>query len=188
MSAFGWRSARCTLFRGVLQEPTEGRILATARLTLGTVLSRVPRGAARLAVIGVGALLALSPSRRQHRSAAVPVIAAGAVPLMIGMVINIAKFGHTYLIPFEDQAWTAQSAARQAIVAGGGWSDCAFSRQPSSPISARIASVLAGVSLSSHPRLNPLRRVGGVLLEMQTARRWRPLHAPVVRPAVIGAT
>jgi hypothetical protein len=174
---------------GVLQEPTTGRILATALLTLGTVLSRVTAGwGCALAVIGVGVLLALSPSRHQHRSAAVWVIAAGAVPLTIGVAINIAKFGHAYMIPFDDQVWTAQSAARQAVLADGGVVGLRF--LPTTlvnylrPDGVRLSQVFPFLS----PPAEPARSVGGVLLEMN----YRTPSATAFMPllfilAVIGA-
>ena len=174
---------------GVVQEPSGGRILATGLLTLGAMLSRVTAGwGCGLAVIGVGVLIAFSPSRRHHRSAAVWIIAAGAVPLMIGMAINIAKFRHPILIPFDQQVWTARSAARQAVLADGGVTGLRF--LPSTlvnylrPDGVRFSPVFPFLS----PPAEPARSVGGVLLDM----RYRTPSATAFMPllfvlAVVGA-
>jgi hypothetical protein len=119
--AFAMAAGSLYALLGVLQAPSRARIAATAVLTLGAVLSRVTAGwGCALAVVGVGVLFAVAPCRRQHRRVAGWVIAAGLVPLGVGIAINLAKFGHPVMIPFESQVWTAHSAARRAALAEGG--------------------------------------------------------------------
>jgi hypothetical protein len=173
---------------GVLQQPTWRRILATALLTLGAVLTRATAGwGCGLAVIAVGILFAVSPARRAHRRTAPWIIAAGIVPLTIGMAINVAKFGHPVMIPFDDQVWTAESLARQAVLADGGVVGARF--LPTTlynylrPDGIRLSPVFPFLS----PPAEPAQPVGDVLLDMRyrtpSATAYMPLLCVV---ALIG--
>ena len=49
------------------------------------------------------------------------VIAAGLVPLAVGITFNMLKFGHPYLFPLQDQVWTTLNQHRRfALEANGG--------------------------------------------------------------------
>jgi hypothetical protein len=48
-------------------------------------------------------------------------VAAGAVPLAVGIAYNMVKFRHPFLFPLEDQVWTELNAhRREALAANGG--------------------------------------------------------------------
>jgi hypothetical protein len=181
MWAFAMTVAALSCLLGVLLQPTWLRILATGLFTLGAVLSRVTAGwGCGLAVIGVGVLFAISPARRAHRPAAGWVIVAGAIPLGIGIAINVAKFGHPYMIPFDEQVWTAHSTARRAVLADGGVVGLRF--LPTTlfnylrPDGIRLSPVFPFLS----PPAEPASPVGGVLLEM----RYRTSSATAFMPAL----
>ena len=175
---------------GVLREPTTGRILATALLTLGTVLSRVTAGwGCALAVIGVGVL-----ARTVAEPASAPV-GLGLGHRRVGWFHSRSAWRSTspssatpYMIPFEDQVWTAQSAARQAVLADGGVVGLRF--LPTTlfnylrPDGVRFSNVFPFLS----PPADPAPPVGGVLLEMQyrtpSATAFMPLLFVL---AIIGA-
>ena len=97
---------------------------------------------------------------------------------MIGMAINIAKFRHPLLIPFDQQVWTAQSASRQAVLADGGVTGLRF--LPSTlvnylrPDGVRLSPVFPFLSAPAEPA----RSVGGVLLDM----RYRTPSATAFMP------
>jgi hypothetical protein len=48
-------------------------------------------------------------------------LAAGLVPLAIGIAVNMAKFGHPYMFPLQHQVWTEVNAhRREALQTNGG--------------------------------------------------------------------
>ncbi len=49
------------------------------------------------------------------------VLAAGVLPLLVGVAINMAKFGHPYMFPLQSQVWTELNAhRREALEVNGG--------------------------------------------------------------------
>ena len=40
--------------------------------------------------------------------------------MLIGSLVNWAKFRHPYLFPIEDQVWTQHSAHRRFVIAANG--------------------------------------------------------------------
>ena len=69
---------------------------------------------------GRGALM-FQTRYRGNREWALCVLAAGLIPLAIGVAINWAKFRHPFLFPLESQVWTDLNVhRRRALEANGG--------------------------------------------------------------------
>jgi hypothetical protein len=99
---------------GVLERPTAGRVLFAGVLALGCVLSRTTAGwACCLTLIAAAGALTVQRRHRAERDWALCVLAAGIVPLAIGIGINWAKFRHPFLFPLESQVWTDLNAHRR---------------------------------------------------------------------------
>lgn len=112
---------------GVLIEPTYRRIALTGVMTMAAVLSRVTSGwGCCLAILGASLVIYMVPSYRTHRHVLGALVAAGAAPLVVGIVVNYVKFGHPLLLPFADQAWTDISATRRQVLADGGFTGARF--------------------------------------------------------------
>lgn len=152
---------------GVVERPSARRILFAGAMTLLAVLCRVTAGwGCGLAMLGVAAAFLLAPRLAEYRGRAWWVLAAGALPLGIGVAINYAKFGHPILIPFESQIWTELSERRRAVLDQGGVTGIRF-------LPATVFNYLRpdGVRLSPifpffTPPATPADEIGGVMLEM----------------------
>ncbi|WP_395694572.1 hypothetical protein [Nocardioides sp.] len=106
----------------VLRDPTPKAIGWLAAFDLGTIMTRTTGGwAVCLTTIAIGVWVLtgrVSPGRRRIGWA---VVAAGAVPLLAGITLNMIKFRHPYLFPLQDQVWTTVNAhRREALAANGG--------------------------------------------------------------------
>ncbi len=104
------------------QTPTTRLALILGGWVLAAVLVRATAGwALGAAAIGLAAWLWRGGWGDEGRRVARTVLLAGAIPLVIGVAINWAKFRHPYLFPIEDQLYTSVSPQRQrAIAANGG--------------------------------------------------------------------
>jgi hypothetical protein len=105
------------------RRPNEKLVLATGACALGAILTRTTSGWAMcvtiLATAGVHAIRGRDPSSRRRLAARLA--AAGLVPLLIGVVVNRAKFRHPYMFPLEHQEWTRISSRRRlALRMNGG--------------------------------------------------------------------
>ncbi|GAA4720835.1 hypothetical protein [Nocardioides conyzicola] len=106
----------------VLDDPTRRAVCWLAAFVLGTLLTRTTDGwAMAVAAMAAGVWLLVGRLHRDRRRFAIGTIAAGVVPLVIGIVINVLKFRHPFLFPLEDQVWTQLNAhRREALDANGG--------------------------------------------------------------------
>ena len=89
---------------GVMERPTWGRVIASGVLILAANLTRGTTGYA--CVIGallVAAWFLLGRGGGQNRRWALPIAAAGIVPLAAGCVVTYAKFGILLGLPASDQ-------------------------------------------------------------------------------------
>lgn len=107
---------------GVLIEPSRRRIVVAGVWALGAVLTRVTVGWTWcLTLVAVGVAFAGLTRWRHPRRVAGAVIAAGIVPLSIGIVVNWIKFRHPFLIPLDQQLVAGFSVnRREALAANGG--------------------------------------------------------------------
>jgi hypothetical protein len=89
---------------GVLERPNWARVIAAGVLILATNLNRATTGYA--CVIGAGMVaiwFALGYGRSVNRRWSVPILLAGVIPLVLGCVVDYAKFGIFFGLPASDQ-------------------------------------------------------------------------------------
>ena len=104
-------------------EPTARGVAWLGVIALCTVLTRTTGGwGVCVGAIALGVWMWRGASfERAARLLAPWVIAAGVVPLVVGVVYNMLKFGHPYLFPLQDQVWTQTNQHRRfALEANGG--------------------------------------------------------------------
>lgn len=105
------------------RDPSWSTLVATGACTLAAVGSRASVGAGACAAIGLVAVLAVFTGRDQPLrsrllgpAGAVALLVAAAIPAIAYASLNVAKFDSPTSIPFEDQAFTKLSPARQAML------------------------------------------------------------------------
>lgn len=89
---------------------------------LAMVLTRTPGGfAVGLATIALGAWILSGRHREARRLVGAAILVGGVGCLGIGIAVNMAKFGHPFMFPLEDQSWTELNAhRREALRVNGG--------------------------------------------------------------------
>ncbi len=105
----------------VLERPTSRRVLVAGVAILAANLARTPLGWACV----IGAILASGwfasgrggPANRRWW---LPVLASGAVPLLVNMYVTWAKFGEPIGLPFASQVWTQIDQHRRDYLAANG--------------------------------------------------------------------
>ena len=155
----------------------------TGALAVAVMLTRSTAGwAIALAVVATG-LWFLAGRRRQGavwRRAGWGLVVAGAATMLVGSLVNWAKFRHPYLFPIEDQVWTQLSAHRRFAVAdnGGALNGLQFVRTTLAaylrPDGVRFVSVFPFIT----PPADPPTAFGGVLLD----ESWRTGSVPALMP------
>ncbi len=164
-------------------DPSGRRIVVTTALALATMLTRITAGwamALALLLTGVWILVARRRRDRPDRAGGWGLVAGGAVVVLIGSLVNWAKFRHPYLFPIEDQVWTQHSAHRRLVLAanGGGLEGLQFVRTTLTaylrPDGVRFTSVFPFIS----PPADPPAAVGDVLLD----ESWRTGSVPALMP------
>ena len=89
---------------GVVERPSWGRVCTCGVFILLTDLNRITTGyAAIAAALLLAAWFGLGRAGRDRRRWALPMAMAGVVPLAIGCMINQAKFGVAFGIPYTDE-------------------------------------------------------------------------------------
>lgn len=111
-------------------EPRPRHIAWLLAFDVALVLTRTPGGfAVCLGTLAVGAWLLFrrsSPgpaptSTRRRRSLGALVVVGGLACLGVGVAVNMAKFGHPFMFPLEDQVWTELNEhRREALRVNGG--------------------------------------------------------------------
>ena len=157
---------------GVLERPSWRRVTLAGLLILAANLDRVTTG---WACVGAAVLIAmwfgLGRAGREHRRWAVPVFAAGLVPLLVGCAVNFAKFGVVFGVSNFDQVFTQVNAYRRTFLASNHNSEAGIHFIPSTmlaylrPDGLRFTSVFPFITLPS----GPPTALGGVLFD----RRYR---------------
>ena len=118
-----WTLATLAALLGLRREPSWGRLALVGGAALCAVGSRASVGAGACAAIGLVAASTLvfdcsAPLRERlgRPDGTVPLLTAAAVPAFGYVALNLAKFGTVASIPFEGQAYTKLSPARQAML------------------------------------------------------------------------
>jgi hypothetical protein len=107
---------------GVVQHPTRGRASFLTLIVLAGVLCRATTGwALAFGSFATAGWFLLGGRGPAAKALSRRVIAAGALPLLIGIGINMAKFDHPYEFRLEHQVWTSVNEhRREALEANGG--------------------------------------------------------------------
>lgn len=89
---------------------------------LALVLTRTPGGfAVGLATLALGGWILSGRHARARRRTGAVILLGGVACLGIGIAVNMAKFGHPFMFPLEDQSWTELNAhRREALRVNGG--------------------------------------------------------------------
>jgi hypothetical protein len=153
---------------GMLERPSKGRAIATGALILCANLDRTPTGyACVIAALLAGSWFALGGKGASNRRWALPVLAAGFVPFLVGCAVNYAKFGIPVGLPLADQVWTKLIAHRRYFLAVNGGKEIGFQFLPSTlwayfqPFGLRISGLFPFVA----PPAAPAAWLGGVVLD-----------------------
>ncbi len=89
---------------GVVERPSWKRVFFCGLLVLLTNLNRATTGyACILATVMIAAWLALGRGGQERRRWALPVLAIGGVALVVGCVVNLAKFDQLFGFPASEQ-------------------------------------------------------------------------------------
>jgi hypothetical protein len=198
---------------GVIERPDPARILACSLALLLAVLCRATTGLAfGLAIIGTAVWFLTGRHGAKGARYGRLLVLAAAVPLLIGMAINQAKFDHPFLFPLEEQVWSSVNEHRQEALEANGGGLVALDLLPSTltayfrPDGIRFVSVPPFITFPQEPAgsigggfLDQTYRTGSTLPFMPalvglgvwglvTAFRPRgPDRAAWVRPAILGA-
>jgi hypothetical protein len=152
------------------------------------MLTRLTAGwAIALAVTATG-LWFLATRRRAGawRRAGWGLVAAGTATVLIGSLVNWAKFRHPYLFPIEDQVWTQLTAHRRFVIADNGgalhgpqfvWTTLTAYLRPDG---VRFVSLFPFIT----PPADPPAAIGGVLLD----ESWRTGSIPALMPLLFVLT
>jgi hypothetical protein len=172
--AWGAALAIAALFAllGVLERPSTVRVIATGALILLTLLTRVSLGwgcaiAAILAAIWFAAGRGGEGARRWW----LPMLAAGLLPVALGVAVNWIKFGMPFGVDMHTQVFTSINAHRRHVLASNGGRLWTPAFAPSTawayfrPDGLRLTAVFPFVTLPA----NPAHGVGGEVLD-QTYR------------------
>jgi hypothetical protein len=153
---------------GVLERPTRGRVIASGVLILCTNLNRTPPGwACSIAAIVIAGWFALGREGTSNRRWALPMVAVGAVPFLVGCVVTYAKFGIPIGLPMADQFWAKVNAHRRYFLAANGGKAFSFAFLPSTlsayfqPFGMRIGTIFPFFN----PPANPAPWLGGAVMD-----------------------
>jgi hypothetical protein len=118
---------------GVLERPTWGRVVASGVLILCTSLNRIPPGwGCTIAAVLIAGWFALGRGGVSNRRWALPMLAVGVVPFLIGCVVTYAKFGIPIGLPMADEYWAKVNYHRRYFLAANGGKAFNFAFLPSS--------------------------------------------------------
>jgi hypothetical protein len=173
---FAWGAALAigALFAllGVLERPSTGRVVATGVLILITLLTRVPIGwGCAIAAIVAAVWFAAGRGGEGARRWWLPLLAAGLLPVAVGVAINWIKFGMPFGVDMHTQVFTRVNAHRRQVLATNGGRLWTPAFVPSTawayfrPDGLRLTAVFPFITLPA----SPARGVGGQVLD-QTYR------------------
>ena len=106
----------------LVDEPSPAAFAWLTVCALGACLTRTTGGwGVCLGILAVAAWFRWGRDHADARRWAAYCLAAALVPLAIGVAVNMAKFGHPYMFPLENQVWTQLNEhRREALRVNGG--------------------------------------------------------------------
>lgn len=117
---------------GVMQSPSWSRVLASGVLVLCTTLNRSPPGwACCITAFAIAGWFALGKGGPTNKRWALPLVAVGIVPFLIGCLVTYLKFGIPVGLPMADQVWAQVNAHRRYFLAANGGKAFSFGFLPS---------------------------------------------------------
>jgi hypothetical protein len=117
---------------GVLERPSRRRVVASGILILCANLDRSPPGwALSIAACLIAGWFALGREGASKRRWALPMLAVGIVPVLVGAAFTYAKFGIPFGLPMADQVWATVNAHRRYFLAANGGKAFSFGFLPS---------------------------------------------------------
>jgi hypothetical protein len=166
---------------GVIERPTWPRVLLSGLLILCANLDRSTTGwACVVGAVLIAIWFALGSSGKEIRRWALPVLAAGLIPLAVGCVVNYAKFGVLFGVSNELQVWTHVNAYRRKFLAANHGAEEGLVFVPTNvlaylrPDGLRFTSVFPFITLPA----GPPTALGGVLFD----RLYRTASLPSSTP------
>lgn len=170
---------------GLIERPSIGRAVTTGLFTLGAILCRTTAGWACVAAVLVTAAWFFRGGRgASGRRLWWKVSLAGALPVLIGVAINWAKFRHPWAFPLQNQVFTTLSESRRQTLAatgGDGFSPkVVFSTLPAylRPDGLHLSSIFPYLSLPAEPAATH----GGVTFD----RTYRTGSITAFMPLLLG--
>src|SRR5262245_45890692 len=124
---FMWSIALLTLafftLLGIVEHPTRRRVVLFGVVTAAAVLNRTSTGwACVIAALVAAAWFGMGRGGEQYRRWWRPLVVAAFVPLLLGCLVTLAKFGTPFGLPMASQVWTKISQHRRdMLAANGGW-------------------------------------------------------------------
>jgi hypothetical protein len=153
---------------GVLERPSWYRVVWAGVFLLATNLNRL--STAWACVIGallVAGWFALGRGGDERRRWALPVAAAGLIPLAVGCLVTLWKFGAPFSVPVASQEFTRVDAHRRYFLAHNGGKEWGLQFLPSTvlayfrPDGIHLSSLFPYVTLPT----TPATAVGGVVFD-----------------------
>ncbi len=166
---------------GVLERPSWARVIASGALILCANLDRATTGWA--CVVGAGLIaiwFLLGFGGQENRRWFLPVLGAALIPLVIGCVVNYAKFGVWFGVSNTEQVWTHVNAYRRRFLAANHGAEEGTIFVPTNlvtylrPDGLSFSGVFPFISLPS----SPPNALGGVLFD----RLYRTSSLPASTP------
>ncbi len=156
---------------GVVERPTWPRVLFSGLLILCANLDRATTGwACVVAAVLIAIWFALGSRGKENRRWALPLLATGLIPLLVGCLVNYAKFGVFFGVSNQLQVWTHVNAYRRKFLAANHGAEEGLVFVPTNVLAysaARRIALHVGLPLR-HPPCCPAYGVG-----------WRSLRPPV---------
>jgi hypothetical protein len=167
---------------GVIERPGRWRVLGAGIAILLTALNRSPTGyACCVGAVLVAGWFAFGRGGKANRRWAVPVLAAGIVPLAVSGIVNWAKLGAPFGLSEADQVWTHVNAHRRLYLAANSGNAFGLRFLPSTlnaylrPGGIHLGSLFPYVSLPTAPAA----AVGSVILDQTYPTASIPASMPL---------
>ncbi len=170
---------------GVVDRPSWGRVVASGILLIAANQDRSTTGwAAAVGALLIAGWFALGRGGPDQKRWALPVAGAGVLAVVLGAVVNEAKFGMLFGLPIDQQVYSMVNAYRRKFLAANHNSEVGTAFIPSNllaylrPDGIEFSSVFPFVTLPA----SPAPALGGVLFD----RLYRTASMPTSMPLMFG--